>query len=94
MVRLKQVKRQLRLRLENSGKKPASTVMACFFCAPSQEKSTIHHVFTTHFHGGDKAVARNEIADCKWVPRDKLNPSLLKAPAAGLIATRLPAMII
>ncbi|QHB28855.1 NUDIX hydrolase [Pseudomonas monteilii] len=64
-----------------------------YLCTITVE-STIHHIFTTHFHDGDKAVARNEIAACKWVPRDKLNPSLLKATAAGLIATRLPALVV
>lgn len=56
-------------------------------------ESTIHHIFITHFHGGDKVVACNEIAACKWLPRDKLTPSILKATAAGLIATQLPALI-
>lgn len=55
-------------------------------------ESTIHHIFITHFHGG-KVVACNEIAACKWLPRDKLTPSILKATAAGLIATQLPALL-
>ncbi|WP_080983680.1 NUDIX domain-containing protein [Pseudomonas putida] len=57
-------------------------------------ESTIHHIYTTHFQAGDKAVACNEIAACKWVPRAKLKPSFLKATAAGLIAIHLPALIV
>lgn len=54
---------------------------------------TVHHIFTTHFHDDEKAVASNEIVACKWVPRDKLNPSMLKAKAARLVETQLPALI-
>lgn len=57
-------------------------------------ESTIHHIYTTHVQAGDKAVACNEIAACKWVPRAKLKPSFLKATAAGLIAIHLPALIV
>ena len=54
--------------------------------------STMHHIFTTHLHDGDKPVARNEIVACKWVARHKLGSTMLKATAAGLIATQLPAL--
>jgi 8-oxo-dGTP diphosphatase len=55
--------------------------------------STVHHIFTTHFDDDEKPVASNEIVACKWVQRDKISPSMLKAAAAGLIATQLPALI-
>ncbi|QCI11791.1 NUDIX domain-containing protein [Pseudomonas putida] len=55
--------------------------------------STLHHIFTTYFHDDEKPVASNEIVACRWVPRDKLSPSMLKATAAGLISTQLPALL-
>ncbi|MEN5144238.1 NUDIX hydrolase [Pseudomonas sp. LB-090624] len=54
---------------------------------------TVHHVFTTHFDDEERPMARNEIVACKWVLRDKLNPSMLNATAAGLLSTQLPALI-
>jgi len=53
---------------------------------------TVHHVFTTHFDDRERAVARNEIVACKWVLRDKLNPAMLSATAAGLLSSQLPAL--
>ncbi|MFJ4444665.1 NUDIX hydrolase [Pseudomonas sp. NPDC089422] len=55
--------------------------------------NTVHHVFTTQLHDDVKPVACNEITACKWVPRNKLDSSLLKTTAAGLIETQLPALI-
>lgn len=55
--------------------------------------TTVHHIFTTHFHDDEKPVASNEIVACRWVPRNKLSPSMLKATAAGLISTQLPALL-
>lgn len=54
--------------------------------------SVVHHIFTTRFHENDKPVADHEIVACKWVPREKLTPDLLNSAAAGLLATRLPAL--
>ena len=54
---------------------------------------TVHHIFTTHLDDDDKPEACNEIVACRWVARSKLHSSMLKATAAGLIATQLPALI-
>ncbi|MEN5035320.1 NUDIX hydrolase [Pseudomonas sp. TWI929] len=54
---------------------------------------TIHHIFTTHVLDGEKPIACNEIVACKWVPREKLSPSMLKSTAAALMLTQLPALI-
>lgn len=54
---------------------------------------TIHHIFTTHVHDGEKPMACNEIVACKWVPREKLSPSMLKSTAAALMLSHLPALI-
>ncbi len=54
--------------------------------------SVVHHIFTTRFHENEKPVADHEIVACKWVLREKLTPQLLTSAAAGLLATRLPAL--
>ncbi|EPJ8753180.1 TPA: NUDIX domain-containing protein [Pseudomonas putida] len=54
--------------------------------------SVVHHIFTTRFHENEKPVADHEIVACKWVLREKLTPELLNSAAAGLLATRLPAL--
>ena len=54
---------------------------------------TVHHIFTTHLHDGEKPVACNEIVACKWVSRNKLSSTMLKGAAARMLATKLPALI-
>ncbi|MGJ7547919.1 NUDIX domain-containing protein [Pseudomonas alloputida] len=54
--------------------------------------STLHYIFTTQLDDGEKPLASNEIVACKWVSREKLLSTDLKASAAALLSRQLPAL--
>lgn len=55
--------------------------------------TTLHHVFTTQFDGRQKPIARNEIADCRWIALDALEHIPLTAAALALLAVQIPALV-